>query len=72
MKNHPLREWRLRNGQSLDELSVMVGGITKASLSRIETGAQNPSLDLIGRIIAATNGEVSANDFLPSSMERAS
>ena len=72
MKIHPLREWRLRNGQSLDELSAIVGGITKASLSRIETGEQNPSLDLIGRIVTATNGEVSANDFLQSSMDRAS
>jgi predicted transcriptional regulator len=64
MSTHPLRQFRERRGVSLDHLAQMVG-TSKASLSRIETGGQTPSLALVGSLISASGGELSANDFLP-------
>jgi hypothetical protein len=48
---------------SLDELAVLVE-TSKASLSRIETRAQVPSLGLVERIVKVSGGELSANDFV--------
>lgn len=62
MSNHPLRSYRERAGLSLDELALLVDA-SKASLSRIETRAQVPSLGLVERIVKAAGGELSANDF---------
>lgn len=69
MKNHPLRNWRASHGKSLDELAATIG-ISKASLSRIETFEQSPSLGVIISIVWATKGEVNADDFLPEPERR--
>jgi transcriptional regulator with XRE-family HTH domain len=61
---HPLRLYRDRAGLSLEELANACGS-TRATLSRIENGLQNPSLALIERIRDATCGAVRADDFLP-------
>jgi transcriptional regulator with XRE-family HTH domain len=63
MSNHPLRSYRERAGISLDELASRAG-TSKASLSRIETRVQVPSLGLVERIISAAGGELTANDFV--------
>ena len=63
-EKHPLRTYRERSRQSLEELAKECG-TTRATLSRIETGRQNPSLDLMDRIRTATGGAVRADDFLP-------
>jgi len=39
-----LKAWRERQGLSLTDLAISVG-ITKATLSRIETGQRRPSVD---------------------------
>lgn len=63
MSNHPLRSYRERAGISLDELAGLVDA-SKASLSRIETRLQTPSLGLVERIVKVSGGELSANDFV--------
>jgi transcriptional regulator with XRE-family HTH domain len=63
MSNHPLRSYREKAGISLDELATRVG-TSKASLSRIETRDQVPSLGLVKKIIGVSDGALSANDFV--------
>ncbi len=60
---HPLRRYRKDTETTLDALAEKIGA-TAATLSRIETGKQDPSLDLVRRLIEATGGAVSASDFL--------
>lgn len=60
---HPLQAYRDARGVTLDELAARVG-TSKATLSRVENWKQDPSLDLIGKLKAATDGIVSADDFL--------
>lgn len=69
-KQHPLREWRIRNGISLREFAgrlARVAGreiISYASLARIENGKQPLSEDVMRGIFIATQGEVTPNDLL--------
>jgi transcriptional regulator with XRE-family HTH domain len=65
MSSHPLRSYREREGISLDGLAAAVGA-SKASLSRIEARLQIPSLGLVERIVSASNGALTANDFVSS------
>ncbi len=51
--NHPLCKYRCENGLTLKDIAVMVG-VEHASLSRIESGRQNPSAELASRIAKAT------------------
>ena len=67
---HPLREWRARQGVSLRafvrllERAKGAGFVSYASLSRIENGQQPPSGDLMLGIFEVTNGEITPNDLL--------
>ena len=38
---------------------------SEATISRLRSGKQTPSYGLVRRIVAATNGAVTANDFMP-------
>lgn len=60
---HPLRRFRKRQSLSLDAFAAKLG-VSKTSMSRIETGKQNVSLALARRITALTGGEVTANDMV--------
>lgn len=51
--DHPLCKYRNINGLTLKDIAGLVG-VEHASLSRIESGRQNPSLDLAARIAKAT------------------
>jgi transcriptional regulator with XRE-family HTH domain len=62
MSNHPLKSYRAAARISLEELASLVGA-SKASLSRIETGLQTPSLGLVRRIVGVSGGALTANDF---------
>lgn len=62
INEHPLRSYRRKNGLQLDDLAEKTG-VSRSTLSRIETRRAAPSLDLVRRLIAATNGAVSATDF---------
>jgi transcriptional regulator with XRE-family HTH domain len=66
LKNqHPIRAWRLRQTPpvSLDVLARRVG-TSKGALSRIETGAQEPQLDTLRKLLAATYSQVSADEIV--------
>lgn len=41
-------------------------GVAPSTISRVATGKMAPSLKLAAKIIAATGGEVSAEDFVDS------
>lgn len=41
-------------------------GVSEATVSRLRRNKQAPSFALVARIRAATNGAVSADDFLPA------
>jgi transcriptional regulator with XRE-family HTH domain len=61
-KNHPLRQWRIKNKIILSELAKMAG-TTASSISRVERGIQDPSLALMVRIVQATNKEITLHHF---------
>lgn len=61
---HPLRSFRSEASLTLDALAERVD-VSKGQLSKIENGKSLPSLDLVGRLISASGGKLSANDFLP-------
>lgn len=64
---HPLRILRKRADFSLDRLADETG-ISKASLSRIETGEQHPSFEVIRALIEFSRqfgpDELTATDFV--------
>lgn len=59
---HPLRAFRLSRELTLAELSMQVG-VGKSALSKIETGRSTPSVDLIKRLVAASEGQLRPQDF---------
>jgi transcriptional regulator with XRE-family HTH domain len=65
---HPLRRYRHKSNVTLERLAGDVG-ISKSFLSKIEAHKARPSLSVVDRIVAVTNGEVSANDFLSQSSQ---
>ncbi|WP_041344925.1 helix-turn-helix transcriptional regulator [Nitrobacter sp.] len=58
---HPLKAYRKAQGMTLEELASRVG-TTKSWLSRIESG-EPPGSSLIGRLVAASDGQLTPNDF---------
>ncbi len=58
---HPLKAYRKRQGLTLEELALRAG-TTKSWLSRIESG-EPPGTSLIGRLVAASDGQLTPNDF---------
>lgn len=50
---HPLRVLRAAKDIKLEDLAE-ISGISKASLSRIETGLQQPSFDMIKKLVAVS------------------
>ncbi len=65
---HPLRAYREASGLSQEALGERVG-VTKASLSRIESGDQKPSIGLAQRIEKETGGAVPRWLLLPEVWE---
>lgn len=61
--DHPLKRFRTARGLSMQALGDAVG-VSKQTISRIESGEDDPSLALIRRIVAFADGALSANDFL--------
>lgn len=64
MNIHPLAQYRTRKGYSREKVAKDAG-TTRQTVYRIEHGEQVPSLTLVGRFVALSGGELSANDFLP-------
>lgn len=63
--DHPLRQFRERRGLSQGDLAERAS-TTKATISRIETGECGLSVDMLKRLVAATGGEVTADDLIAS------
>jgi transcriptional regulator with XRE-family HTH domain len=62
MNEHPLRQWRKKNNIILTDFAKLVG-TTASSISRVERGVQDPSLNLMSRIVKATNKEIKFHHF---------
>jgi transcriptional regulator with XRE-family HTH domain len=60
---HPLRRYRKAKGLTIEALAERISS-SRATISRIEAGLQEPSFGLMRRIMAETEGEVTANDFV--------
>lgn len=60
---HPLTLYRTRHNLSLAKLAEAVG-TTRQSLFRIEKGDQKPTFEMMAKIAAATNDEVTATDLV--------
>jgi len=59
-----LSEWMQTHGHDDDAFGAAVG-VDRATISRIRRGLNRPSWELAGRIKLATEGAVTADDFLP-------
>jgi transcriptional regulator with XRE-family HTH domain len=63
---HPIRSYRIRHGLAMADLAARAE-ISKAALSLIETYATKlPSFPVIGRLVVACEGEVTACDIFRS------
>lgn len=60
---HPLKAYRDREQVTAASLAARAG-TSRQTIHRIESGQFAPSLDLLARIVTATDGSVSADDFL--------
>ena len=60
---HPLLKYRKETGESCRAIAVKAR-TTAATVSRICRYEQTPSVDLIRRLVAATGGQVSVEDFV--------
>lgn len=60
---HPLRTFRMQRRLSLESVASAVK-VSKATISRIETGRQTPTLGVIERLIEFSEGALSADSFL--------
>ena len=59
-----LQSYRLREGLRQSEFARLVGS-TQATISKLESGGVQPSLDLAVRIERATAGAVPATSWVP-------
>ncbi|MDR3488748.1 MAG: helix-turn-helix transcriptional regulator [Bradyrhizobium sp.] len=60
---HPLRHYRKTNNISLKEMAELVG-TSEQSISRIETGKQEPSVSMIIDLSRATKNTIPPATFL--------
>ena len=65
-----LTGWIKSHGLSLDEFARRVG-VTHAQLSRVINRKRRPSFQLMERIRAETNGEITPDDFFTTEDETA-
>ncbi len=61
--SHPLTRFRELAGISVADFAKQVG-TTRQSIFRIEKWEQTPSLGLVSKMCAATNGTLKASDFI--------
>lgn len=57
-----LRDWREAEGLTQEQAAARIG-ISQGTLSRYESGKQEPSMATVRRIKAATDGKVTAEDW---------
>ena len=59
-----LQQWKDKEGLTNQQIADLVG-VSQGSISRYINHVVRPEWPNIQKIITATNGEVTANDFLP-------
>ncbi len=59
---HPLKAYRKARKIKMSEV-VTATGLSKATISRIEAGKQQPSADSLRRLCQFTSGLLRPNDF---------
>lgn len=64
MAQHPLTRYIETRDVGRTALAK-AAGTTRQTIHRIERGEQSPSLEMIGKLIEATNGVLRADDFMP-------
>ena len=62
MRDMTLEQYLRTNGIT-DAAFGATAGLSQAQVSRIKRGVSMPSWEAIGKIMKATDGEVTANDF---------
>jgi transcriptional regulator with XRE-family HTH domain len=67
---HPIKAYRHQHGLSLQSLAERAR-TTRSTVSRVEAGLLKPSFDLLDRLTAATDGEVSADAIIEASRKAA-
>ena len=67
---HALLAYRRKTGLTLEALAERAR-TSRSMLSRVEQRKALPSLGLVSRLVAATGGAVSADDFLPNERDAA-
>lgn len=60
---HPLTRYRCKHKLTIAHVAEKLG-VDKSTVSRYEAYRRAPSLDVMRRIIALTEGEVTADDLL--------
>jgi DNA-binding phage protein len=68
-KSHPLIAYAKKSGKTVTRIA-REASCSRQTLYRVMSGEQNPTLALLVRISAATNGAVTPNDFLPRPVEQ--
>lgn len=61
---HALTKFRRENCLSVRDLARMID-VSAATVSRIETGKQNPSMALLVKLVEVSKNKLKADDFLP-------
>lgn len=65
IQKHPLIAYADRTGKTVTAIAKEAG-VSRMTLYRLINGEQNATMDLLGRVSAATNGEVPVSAFLPA------
>lgn len=60
---HPLEQYRSEAKLTRDALAKRAG-TSRQTIHRIEVGGQTPSLNMIRKLVKASGGELSADDFM--------
>jgi DNA-binding XRE family transcriptional regulator len=63
-EEHPLKTYRRRHQLSQDSVAAAVG-VSKGTISRIETRRLTPTLAVVQRLVAFSEGVLTADVFFP-------
>lgn len=67
---HPLTTFREKAGLTQAQLAQRLN-VTRWMVNRLERRERRPSWDLVARIVEVSNGQVTADDFMPDSSKAA-
>lgn len=67
---HPLTTFREKAGLTQAQLAQRLN-VTRWMVNRLERRERRPSWDLVARIVEVSDGQVTADDFMPDSSKAA-